>query len=83
MYPRKIPRSFVVPIIHALLTIYEDVAPPDERFSATVARLGTEAFFPTIAQMLDGTPVALPQIRAEALVVIGNGKAGSGNQPRF
>jgi NAD(P)H-nitrite reductase large subunit len=76
-YPKKIPRPLVVPVIRALLAVYEDAALPGERFSAAVARLGTDAFFPVIAQFLDGTHVPLPAVRGGRLVVIGNGMAGA------
>ncbi len=49
VYPKKIPRSLVVPIVHDLLALYAEVAPLDERFSATVARLGSDPFFARIA----------------------------------
>jgi NAD(P)H-nitrite reductase large subunit len=76
-YPKKIPRPLVLPIIRTLLTSYEDAALSGERFSATVARLGAEAFFTTIAQMLAGTHVPLPAIRTGRLVIIGNGMAAA------
>jgi NAD(P)H-nitrite reductase large subunit len=76
-YAKKIPRPLVIPVVRALLAAYEDLALAGERFSATVARLGTEAFFPIVAQMMDGTHVALPAIRTGRLVVIGNGMTGA------
>jgi NAD(P)H-nitrite reductase large subunit len=76
-YAKKIPRALVVPVIRALLAAYEDLALAGERFSATVGRLGTQAFFPIVAQMLNGTHVALPAVRSGRLVVIGNGMAGA------
>jgi NAD(P)H-nitrite reductase large subunit len=76
-YAKKIPRALVVPVIRALLAVYEDLTLAGERFSATVGRLGTEAFFPIVAQILDGTHVALPAVRSGRLVVIGNGMAGA------
>jgi sulfite reductase beta subunit-like hemoprotein len=48
-YPKKIPRTLVVPVIRALLAVYDDLADAGERFSAAFARLGTEAFFPAVA----------------------------------
>jgi sulfite reductase beta subunit-like hemoprotein len=50
MFPKKIPRTLVVSIIRALIAAYEDVARDGERFSATVARAGTDVFFPVIAR---------------------------------
>jgi hypothetical protein len=67
----------VIPVIRALLAAYEDLALADERFFATVARLGTHTFFPIVAQLLDGTHVALPAVRTGQLVVITNGMAGA------
>ncbi len=60
MFSRKIPRVLVVPMIWAVLAIYEDLALGNERFSATVARVGTDAFFHTVTQILDATHVPLP-----------------------
>jgi sulfite reductase beta subunit-like hemoprotein len=53
VYPKKIPRSLVVPVVRALLAVYEGAALDDERFSATVARRGSEAFFPVVAELLE------------------------------
>jgi sulfite reductase beta subunit-like hemoprotein len=58
-YPKKIPRALVVPVLRALLTAYEHVASPEERFSATLARLGSESLFPVVTQTLDGTQPTL------------------------
>jgi NAD(P)H-nitrite reductase large subunit len=76
-YPKKIPRSLVIPVIRALVAAYEELALADERFSAAVARLGTQTFFPIVGQLLDGTHVALPTVRTGRLVVVGNGMAGA------
>jgi sulfite reductase beta subunit-like hemoprotein len=76
-FPRKIPRTLVVPVIRVLLAVYEDAALPGERFSAAVGRLGADVFFTVIAQLLDGTHVALPAARGGRLLVIGNGMSGA------
>jgi sulfite reductase beta subunit-like hemoprotein len=74
-YPKKIPRMLVVRVIRALLAVYEDLAIDGERFSAAVARLGTEIFFPIVGQLLDGTLVALPAMRTGRLVVFSQAKS--------
>ena len=51
-FPKKIPRTLVVPVITALLAFYEDNAVCDERFSATVKRIGVESFFAIVADAL-------------------------------
>jgi sulfite reductase beta subunit-like hemoprotein len=49
IYPKRIPRSDVPAAIAALLAVYEAEALPEERFSATVARLGVDPFFAAVA----------------------------------
>ena len=77
VFPKKIPRSLVVQVVESLLAEYEEHAPSGERFSETVARIGTDVFFHAISATLDGTAAALPAIRSGRLVVIGNGMAGA------
>lgn len=77
MYPNKIPRTLVVPVITALLSFFEDVARDGERFSAAFARVGAEAFAAIVADALTGTRSALPAMRSGQLLVIGNGMAGA------
>jgi sulfite reductase beta subunit-like hemoprotein len=55
LYPKKIPRDEVPRVLEAVLRAYEALASADERFSQTVARLGPETFFTTIAGMGAGT----------------------------
>jgi nitrite reductase (NADH) large subunit len=77
VYPKKVPRAQVVPVIEALLAEYEEHATPGERFSETVARVGQDVFFHVIGAVLGGTAIPLPAVRAGKLVVIGNGMAGA------
>ena len=75
-YPKKIPRLLVLPVIRALVAEYEVHAVDDERFSQTVARVGTEGFFLAIGAALENERLPLPRMRDGKLVVIGNGMAG-------
>lgn len=59
-----------------MLAAYEDAALEGERFSAVVARLGTEAFFPIVAQVLDGTHAA-PVLQARRVIDVGNDTKGA------
>ncbi|HTV72289.1 MAG TPA: FAD-dependent oxidoreductase [Candidatus Acidoferrales bacterium] len=77
MFPKKVPRTLVVRAIERLLRDYETLSLAGERFSQTVARIGTEPFFQTLQAALDGITLALPQVREGKLVVIGNGMAGA------
>lgn len=77
VYPKKVPRAQVIAVVKGLLAEYEEHALPDERFSETIARVGTSVFFHAIATVLDGTSIPLPAVRAGKLVVIGNGMAGA------
>ncbi len=52
VYPKKLPRVFVVPVVAALIETYESERSGAERFSQTVARVGVETFFETIATAL-------------------------------
>jgi sulfite reductase beta subunit-like hemoprotein len=52
MYSKKIPRAAVAHIVRSLLAEYEQRALPGERFSQTLARAGSDAFFDTIAAAL-------------------------------
>jgi sulfite reductase beta subunit-like hemoprotein len=52
VFPTKIRRPLVLPALRALLTIYEGAALPGERFSASVARLGSEPFFAALEATL-------------------------------
>ena len=51
-FPKKIPRPLVVTALRGLLATYEREANPGERFSQTVARLGTEPFFASLEATL-------------------------------
>jgi NAD(P)H-nitrite reductase large subunit len=77
VYAKKVPRAKVIGVVQALLAEYEEHALVGERFSETVARLGSDVFFHAIGAVLAGTSVALPDVRAGHLVVIGNGMAAS------
>jgi NAD(P)H-nitrite reductase large subunit len=77
VYSKKVPRTRVVHVIEALLSEYEEHAAPGERFSQTLARVGSDVFFHVIAAVLGGTSIPLPAVRAGKLVVIGNGMAGA------
>jgi NAD(P)H-nitrite reductase large subunit len=77
VYPKKIPRAAVRGVIEALLCEYEEHAPPGERFSQTLARVGVDVFFHTVAAALEHTTGALPAVRSGRLVVIGNGMVGA------
>jgi len=76
-YAKKIPRTAVVAVVQSLLAEYEEHALPGERFSETVARVGSDLFFHAIAAALDGPSHPLPAVRGGNLVVIGNGMAGA------
>jgi nitrite reductase (NADH) large subunit len=76
-YPKKIPRTLVVPVIHALVATYEEHAIDEERFSQTVQRVGVDIFHHAIATALENAKLPLPLVRDGKLVVIGNGMAGS------
>ena len=52
VFPTKIRRPLVLPALRALLTLYERVALPGERFSGSVARLGNEPFFTVLEATL-------------------------------
>jgi sulfite reductase beta subunit-like hemoprotein len=54
IYPKRVPRSDVAAAIAALLAVYEAEALPAERFSAAVARLGTDPFFAAVAGARSG-----------------------------
>jgi nitrite reductase (NADH) large subunit len=73
---KKIPRPLVVPALRALLQIYERERIDEERFSQTVARLGTTDFFAAIDETIR-TGGRAPDVLAGNLVVIGNGMAGA------
>ncbi|GAC1574368.1 MAG: hypothetical protein NVS3B7_06200 [Candidatus Elarobacter sp.] len=75
-FSRKIPRSRALPVVEAVLAVYERERIEDERFSATVARVGTAAFFGAAGAALDGVS-AVPDVVAGELVVIGNGMSGA------
>ena len=75
-YEKKIPRSAVLRAIRAVLARYERERLSSERFSATVARVGVDGYFESIARALS-PEAALPTVRAGRLVVIGNGMAGA------
>jgi len=75
-FGRKVPRSRALPVVEAVLAVYERERLGDERFSATVARLGTSAFFGAAGAALDGVS-AVPDVQAGELVVIGNGMSGA------
>jgi NAD(P)H-nitrite reductase large subunit len=77
VYPKKVPRAKVIGVVQTLLAEYEEHALAGERFSETVARLGSDVFFHAIGAVLGGTSIALPDVRAGHLVVIGNGMAAS------
>lgn len=72
-FPRKIERTRIVPVIEALIEVYERVAKADERFSGTVARMGTEPFFAAVRSAMRDT--SKPPTSGK-LVVVGNGMAG-------
>jgi len=76
-YPKKIPRTAVIAVVQSLLAEYEEHALAGERFSETVARVGTDLLFNAVAAALDGPSHPLPAIRSGHLVVIGNGMAGA------
>ena len=76
-YVKKVPRTLVVATIAAILAEYERRAIEDERFSATVARIGNEPFFAVIAGILAEATLPMPAVRSGKLVVIGNGMAGA------
>ncbi|GAC1415266.1 MAG: hypothetical protein NVSMB5_04210 [Candidatus Velthaea sp.] len=76
-FPKKIPRPSVVPAIRALIAEYEIRALAGERFSATVARVGSAAFFAVLVATLEQGALPLPAVRNGRLVVIGNGMAGA------
>jgi len=76
-YPKKIPRTAVIAVVQSLLAEYEEHALTGERFSETVARVGTDLFSNAVAAALDGPSHPLPAIRSGNLVVIGNGMAGA------
>lgn len=75
-YAKKIPRAEIVRVIRALLARFEGERSLDERFSQTVARVGIDAYFETIAEAL-APERRLPVVRAGRLVVVGNGMAGA------
>jgi NAD(P)H-nitrite reductase large subunit len=77
VYPKKIPRPKALAVIKGLLAEYEEHALPDERFSETLARVGSDVFFHAIGAVLDGTAMPHPAVRSGKLVVIGNGMAGA------
>ena len=77
VYPKKIPRPQAIAVIRGLLAEYEEHALPGERFSETLARVGTDVFFHAIGAVLDGTAMPHPAVRSGKLVVIGNGMAGA------
>jgi NAD(P)H-nitrite reductase large subunit len=77
IYPAKVPRAHVVAVIKGLLAEYEEHAIDGERFSETIARVGSDVFFHAIGAVLDGSAVPLPAVRSGKLVVIGNGMAGA------
>ena len=77
IYPKKVPRPQVIAVVRGLLAEYEEHALDGERFSETIARVGSDVFFHAISAVLDGTSVPLPAVRAGKLVVIGNGMAGA------
>jgi len=75
-YAKKIPRTDVVRAIRGLLARFERERAASERFAQTVARIGVDAYFETLADIL--APRAdLPVVRAGRLVVIGNGMSGA------
>jgi NAD(P)H-nitrite reductase large subunit len=76
-YASKIPRSAVRPAIEALLTEYEEHALPGERFSQTVARVGSDVFFHTVAACIERSAGGAPTVRGGRLVVVGNGMTGA------
>ena len=76
-YGKKIPRTAVIAVVESLLAEYEEHALAEERFSETVARIGTDLFFRAIAAALEGPSLPLPAVRSGHLVVIGNGMAGA------
>ncbi|GAC1299441.1 MAG: hypothetical protein NVSMB19_03630 [Vulcanimicrobiaceae bacterium] len=75
-YPKKIPRTHVVPVVRALTERYLDERLDDERFSQTVARVGVPAYLATVAETLEPR-VPKAAVRSGRLVVIGNGMAGA------
>jgi nitrite reductase (NADH) large subunit len=75
-FAKKIPRTLVVPALEAMLSVYERERADDERFSETVARLGTGAFFDAIDDVL-ALGGRTPDVTGGRLVVIGNGMAGA------
>ncbi|MBD5605590.1 MAG: nitrite/sulfite reductase [Candidatus Eremiobacteraeota bacterium] len=52
-YAKKIRRPLVVPVIRALLSVFEENARADERFSSTIARIGADGSFAAITQTID------------------------------
>lgn len=75
-YPKKIPRTLVIPVVRALTERYLGERLDAERFSQTVGRIGVPAYLATVAETLEPR-VAEPAVRSGRLVVIGNGMAGA------
>ncbi len=71
MFPKKIARSLVVPVITALLSFYEDAAHEGERFSAAFARVGSAAFSAVVAGALNGERPTLPADGSREIVMAG------------
>ena len=72
--PKKVERHKVLGVIDALLEFWEKTAEPDERFSATVARLGAKTFMQIAQRAASGKR---PPVSGGKLIVIGNGMAGA------
>jgi sulfite reductase beta subunit-like hemoprotein len=51
-FGKKLPRTLVVPALSAMLDLFERERAEAERFSQTVARLGTERFFAVLQEVL-------------------------------
>ena len=75
-YAKKIPRTNVVRVIRALLDRFERDRLSTERFTQTLARVGTDAYIETI-DAARAPVAALPVVRGGRLVVVGNGMAGA------
>ncbi len=59
-FPTKIPRPMIFSVIAAILAEFDRHVGEGERFSQTMARIGSDVFFRAIAELFENAPRSLP-----------------------